>query len=93
MQYFFDYGFVKDNRWLDGVHKKEKYDDGKVAFARYIEIIYNGKKAEKDLKEAGTLPDGNRFLCTLDIYYNGEYRMDACLKFAKDALDVLKNMP
>lgn len=89
MTYYFNYGFVKDRQWLDGAHKKEQYEDGKQAFARYIEIQRNGKQAEKDLKEKGMLPEGNRFLCTVDIYHNGEYNFAATLSFFCDAFEVL----
>lgn len=90
MQYFFDYGFAKDRQWLDGVHNKEQYENGKQAFARYIEIQRNGKKAEENMKARGMLPDGNRFLCTLDIRDNkGKYNLAACMQFFFDAFNVL----
>ena len=89
MLYFFDYGFAKDRKWLDGQHKKEKYDDGKQAFARYLEIQRKGKKAEAELKEKGMLPEGNTFLCTVDIFHNGEYNFGATFNFFLDAFDVL----
>lgn len=89
MQYFFDYGFVKDQQWLDGVHKKEQYENGKQAFARYLEIQRKGKAAEEEMKKKGMLPEGNRFLCSLDIRHNGEYNLAACMKFFFDAWDIL----
>ena len=89
MDYRFDYGFVKDNKWLDGQHKQERYSDGKRAFARYIEIQRNGKKAEEDLKAKGMLPEGNKFICTIDIYLNGEYNGAATFEFFWDAFCVL----
>lgn len=89
MTYFFDYGFAKDRKWLDGTHKKEQYDDDRQAFVRYIEIQRNGKKAEEDLKKDGMLPEGNRFLCTVDIFHNGEYSLPASFEFVRRAFNVL----
>ena len=77
MKYYFDYGFAKDNKWLDGQHKLEVYEDGKQAFARYIQIQMNGKK--------------NKFLCTIDVFNNGEYNLGASLAFFEDAFNVLKD--
>ena len=89
MDYYFDYGFIKDRKWLDGQHKKEQYSDGKQALARYIEIQRNGKKLEEEMKASGMLPDGNRFFCTLDIFHNGEYNLSACLAFHERAFNEL----
>lgn len=90
MTYYFDYGFVKDRQWLDGAHKQESYENGKQAFERYCEIQRNGKKAEEALKQRNMLPEGNRFLCTLDIRDNkGEYNLAACMQFFFDAFDAL----
>lgn len=89
MEYYFSFGFAKDHKWLDGTHKEEKYENGKQAFARYIEIQRNGKKAEEELTKSGMLPDGNHFLCTVDIYHNGEYNLAASFAFFNDAFDVL----
>lgn len=89
MEYYFSFGFAKDHKWLDGTHKEEKYENGKQAFARYIEIQRNGKKAEEELTKNGMLPDGNHFLCTVDIYHNGEYNLAASFAFFNDAFDVL----
>ena len=89
MRYFFDYVFAKENKWLDGTHKKEQYDDDRQAFVRYIEIQRNGKKAEADLKKDGMLPEGTRFLCTVDIFYNGEYSLPASFEFVRRAFNVL----
>ena len=91
MQYYFDYGFAKDQRWLDGQHKKESYDDGKLAFQRYLEIQRNGQKAEKDLREKNMLPEGNHFFCTVDIRHNGEWNFAACFKFFTDAFEILNS--
>lgn len=92
MTYFFDYGFAKDRQWLDGVHQKEQYEDGQQAFERFCEIHRNGKKAEADMKAKNMLPEGNRFLCTLDIRDNkGKYNLAAWMEFAFDAFNVLKN--
>jgi len=91
MIYFFDYGFAKDGKWLDGQHRREKYEDGKQAFARYIQIQMNGKKAEMDLKAKNMLPEGNKFLCTIDVFNNGEYNLSASLAFFEDAFNVLKD--
>ena len=91
MKYYFDYGFAKDNKWLDGQHKLEVYEDGKQAFARYIQIQMNGKKAEMDLKAKNMLPEGNKFLCTIDVFNNGEYNLGASLAFFEDAFNVLKD--
>lgn len=91
MKYLFDYGFAKDYSWLDGQHKREIYEDGKEAFARYIEIQMNGKKAEIDLEEQGMLPEGNRFVCTVDVFKDGEPCLEASLAFFEDAFNVLKN--
>lgn len=91
MKYYFDYGFAKDNKWLDGQHKLEVYEDGKRAFARYIEIQMNGKKAEMDLKAKNMLPEGNKFLCTIDVFNNEEYSLGASLAFFEDAFNVLKD--
>lgn len=90
MKYYFDYGFAKNERWLDGQHKREVYDNGKQAFARYIEIQMNGKKAEMDLMEKKMLPEGNHFICTIDVFNDGEYNLEASLAFFEDAFNVLK---
>lgn len=90
MIYQFDFGFVKNGRWLDGAHKEETYENGKQAFARYIEIQRKGRQAEEALKKQGMLPEGNRFLCTVDIFHNGEYNLAASIAFFKDAFDILK---
>ena len=91
MKYFFDYGFLKDQKWLDGIHQKEEYDDTETAMARYLEIVMNGQKAEKDLKEKGMLPEGNRFMCTVDVYHDNEWRIDIPLAFVKHAFDILNS--
>ncbi len=89
MTYCFDYGFVKDRKWLDRAHKKETYENGKQAFARYLEIQRKGKKAEEELRKKGVLPEGNHFLCTLDVIKDGEYNLVASMKFFFDAWDIL----
>lgn len=90
MTYFFDYGIAKENQWFDGIHQKEQYDDGSIAFARYLEIQRKGKRTENELRDKGMLPEGNRFLCTLDIRDNkGNYNYAACMQFFFDAFAVL----
>ena len=91
MKYYFDYGFAKDGKWLDGQHKLESYDNDKQAFARYIEIQMKGRKAEMDLKAKNMLPEGNTFQCTIDVFHDGEYNLGASLAFFEAAFNVLKD--
>jgi hypothetical protein len=91
MKYYFDFGFAdKQHVWYNGEHKQERYKDGKQAFARYIEIQRNGKKAEQDLKAKNLLPEDYTFECTIDIFKDDdEYCLEASLAFFYDAFQVL----
>lgn len=89
MEYYFDYGFMKEGKWLDGIHRQEHYSDGKRAFERYCEIQRKGRKNEQKLKEQKLIPEGNDFTCTLDILHEGKPNLNAAFSFFIDAFNKL----